>query len=302
MFTTHFSTKKITLAAALAFSVALSACGPGTGTRAAVAADADPAASFLELVAPGGVIVDPLPVDPLPTIAVTTTAVQPTLAIPTTAPSTTAPAAAGPTGLANPTVPGEPIDFGPEAGRPLTIVGVSIDDVLNFRIAPSPNAALVTSHPVTLTELDIYTLGEAWAAPSGVWWKVNVMGTEAWANQAYLAIRGGSVPIFDEVAQDLQILMAGSIEELALDVAATRATVEPLSRITIVTEPVITPLGDGGAVGHVFVDVLDLGDHLQKGERLSVEFDVVFDLDTPEPNDIAFIVLHGVEMIYLQAH
>ena len=80
------------------------------------------------------------------------------------------------------------------------------------------------------------------------------------------------------------------------------ATIEPASRITIVTDVVITPLGDGGGVGSVFVDVLDLGDDNKKGERLLVGVEVVFDLDTPEPDDIAFVVLHGVEMIYLQGH
>lgn len=291
---TKLTTKNLALAAALLVSITLTACGPHDAQRFVdqTPLNSDPVRGEVEPQEELSVATTTPPA----TVPVTTAVIAP---VPpsTTAPSTTS----GPTGFESPTVAGEPIADGPTAGQPLIIVGVHVDDVLNFRIAPSPNAAIATSYPVTLTELDIFALGEAWAAPTGVWLKVNVMGTEAWANQAFLASRGGSAPIFDEVAQELQILTAGSIEELALDVAATRATVEPASRITIVTEPFILPLGDGGGVGHVFVDVLDIGDPLQMGERLSVEFDVVFDLDTPEPNDIAFIVLHGVEMIYLQA-
>ncbi len=172
----------------------------------------------------------------------------------------TPPGPVGPTDWANPTVPGAPLDHGPELGRPLTIIGIGTGDVLDFRLAPSPTADIVASYPLTLTEFDMFALGEAWAAPSGVWWKVNVMGTVGWANQQHLGIRAGSAPIFDEVAEELQILMFGSIDELALDVAATRATAEPASRIVVITEPVVQPLGDGGGMGTVFVDVLDLGD------------------------------------------
>ncbi len=234
-------------------------------------------------------------------LAPTPSSPRPFVAVDGFAPTSPTPDPTGPTGLANPTVPGEPLDFGPNLGRPLTIVGVEVGDELNFRVAPSPDADIVASYPITLTEFDMYALGEAWAAPTGVWWKVNVMGHDAWANQKYLGVRGGSAPIFDEVAAELQILVFESIEQGALAAAETRATVEPASRVVAITEPEITPLGDGGGVGSMWFDVLDIGDHLQKGERLKVEFDVVFDEATPEPNDIAFVVLSGVEMTFIQA-
>ncbi len=206
----------------------------------------------------------------------------------------------GPTDLANPTVPGEPLDYGPEIGRPLTVVGVQYDDSLNFRIAPSPNATVVDTIPALAPEIDIYSLGEAWAAPSGVWWKVNVMGQEAWANQKYLAIRGGSAPIFDEVAAELQILMFEDLEDVALEVAATRASVEPESRVVLAQAPYMWDLTSATIV----VDVLDLGDIDLKGERLYIDVEVVFDEASGEPGaqDIAFVVLNGVEMTALWAH
>lgn len=307
------------LALLVALAIGTTACGSGVDREAALAAPVEPAAQpAMEhdtTAAPtdgdttetdetepdttddqddvepqerpdlsGGIdrIVAPVaPVDPLPPVDPATPAIG---------------------GFVSPTVPGEPIDFGPVEGRPLTIVGVELGDMLNFRVAPSPNADIVASYPITLTELDIATLGEAWAAPTGVWWKVNVMGQEAWANQAYLAIRGGSVDIFDQVGPELGVLMAPSLESLAIDVAETRASVDPVSRITIITEAEIQAIGDGGGIGTIFVDVLDIGDHLQKGERLRIDVEVIFDEDTPEPNDIAFVVLNGVESIYLQAH
>lgn len=211
----------------------------------------------------------------------------------------TSPGPSGPSDWATPTVAGAAIEHGPAVGRPLIIVGIAPDDVLDFRIAPSPTADIAVSYPLALTEFDMYALGEAWQAPSGIWWKVNVMGTDAWVRHEFIGVRGGSEPIFDTVASELQILMFGSIDELAMDVASTRG-IEG-SRIVVITEPVITALGDGGGNGHVFVDVLDVGDDVKLGERLRVEFSVVYNEDTPEPDDIGFVVLTGVEMILIQA-
>ncbi len=190
-------------------------------------------------------------------------------------------------------VAGEPLDFGPSAGTGLAIVGVAYDDTLNFRSEPSPGAEVLESFGPLSDDLDTSALGEAWAAPSGVWWKVNVAGTEAWANQAFLGGLGTTFNAFDEVAAEFGVLKFETVEAAALAVAETRASVDPESRIVFAGEPLAFEVG-----GFAIVDVLDLGDDALKGERIRVEVDIVFDADSGEEGaqDVAFVVLTNVEI------
>lgn len=191
-------------------------------------------------------------------------------------------------------VPGEPLDFGPQLGTPLAVVGVEYDDALNFRTEPSPSAAIVTSSPPLADDLDMSALGEAWNAPGGVWWKVNIVGQEAWANQKFLGTLGASVDFFDVVAEELGVLMFPDVESAALAVAETQATTEPESRIVFVGEP----LAFNGVGGFATVDVLDVGDDALKGLRLAIETELVYDEESGDEGaqDVAFVVLTGVEM------
>ncbi len=216
--------------------------------------------------------------------AVSTTAV-PTTAVPTTAAPTTA---GGDDGF-----PGEALDFGPAPGTGLAVVGVRFDDELNFREGPSPSAAIVTSFGPLHPDLDMAAVGEAWAAPSGVWWKVNVAGDEAWANQAFLGSLGSTVDAFDEVASELLILKFEDVEAAALAVAELRASTDPVSRVVFVGEP----LAFDGA-GFAIVDVLDLGDDSVKGERIRIDVEIAFDEESGEEGaqDIAFVVLTDVQI------
>lgn len=208
---------------------------------------------------------------------VTTTTVE--------APSTTTAAGEAPEG--------EPLDFGPSAGSGLAIVGVAFDDTLNFRAAPSPDAEMLESIAPLSDDLDMSALGEAWAAPSGVWWKVNVAGTEAWANQAFLGGLGATENRFDEVASELGVLMFEDVESAALAVAETRASEDPLSRIVFAGEPLAFETG-----GFAVVDVLDLGDDSVKGERIRIDVEIVFDEASGEEGaqDVAFVVLTDVQI------
>lgn len=190
-------------------------------------------------------------------------------------------------------VAGEPLDFGPTAGAGLAIVGVAYDDVLNFRSDPAPGAEILASYGPLSDDLDTFAMGEAWAAPSGVWWKVNVVGTESWANQAFLGGLGSSFNAFDEVAAELGILTFDSVETAALAVAEIRSSVEPQSRIVFSGEPLAFD-----AVGFAIVDVMDLGDDSVKGERIRVDVEVVFDEQSGDEGaqDVAFVVLTNVEI------
>lgn len=190
-------------------------------------------------------------------------------------------------------VAGEPLDFGPSAGTGLAIVGVAFDDTLNFRSEPSPGAEILQSFGPLSDDLDTSALGEAWAAPSGVWWKVSVAGTEAWANQAFLGSLGTTQVAFDEIAAEFGVLKFETVEAAALAVAALRASDDPESRIVFAGEPLAFEVG-----GFAIVDVLDLGDDSVKGERIRVDVDVVFDEASGEEGaqDVAFVVLTNVEI------
>ena len=189
--------------------------------------------------------------------------------------------------------PGEPLDFGPQPGTGLAIVGVAYDDELNFRDGPSTSADVITSFGPLNNDLDMAAVGESWAAPSGVWWKVNVDGDEAWANQSFLGSLGSTVNAFDDVGAELGVLKFENVEAAALAVAETRASTDPVSRIVFVGEPLAFD-----DVGFAVVDVLDLGDDSVKGERIRIDVEVVFDEASGEEGaqDIAFVVVNDVEI------
>ena len=188
---------------------------------------------------------------------------------------------------------GEALDFGPSPGTPLAIVGVAFDDTLNFRDSPAPDADVLASFGPLSGDLDTSALGEAWAAPSGVWWKVDVGGTEAWANQAFLGSLGTTSAAFDEIAAELVILKFETVEAAALAVAEVRSSDDPLSDIVFSGEPLLFETG-----GFAIVDVIGLGDDSIKGFRIRVEVETVFDEASGEEGaqDVAFVVLSDVEI------
>lgn len=192
---------------------------------------------------------------------------------------------------AEPVVPGEPLDFGPRAGTELTVVGVDFDDVLNFRAEPDPSSEILAI-AVPTADVEILALGEAWAAPTGVWWKVSIDGQEAWANQRFLGGSGAPADIFAVVAAELVTLEYESLEDASRAVAATRASTDPASRIVFATEP----LAFDAIGGFVTIDVLDIGDDSVKGERLRIEVEFVFDEDGDEgAQDLLGVIVTAVE-------
>lgn len=189
--------------------------------------------------------------------------------------------------------PGEPLDFGPPEGTGLAVVGVAYDDELNFRSGPAPDADIIEAFGPLSDDLDIAYLGESWAAPTGVWWKVMVAGSTVWANQAFLGALGTPQNAFDEVGAELGVLMFESVEAAALAVAETRASVDPESSIVFAGEPLAFEVG-----GFAIVDVIGLGDDSVKGERIRVDVEIVFDEESGEEGaqDVAFVVLTNVDI------
>lgn len=174
-------------------------------------------------------------------------------------------------------IAGEPLDFGPAVGTPLAVVGVAYDDTLNFRADPSPDADILQSHGPLADDLDTSALGSSWSAPSGVWWMVEVAGTEAWANQAFLGGLGATINAFDQLSAELEVFEYDTVEAAALAVAALRASEDPESDIVFAGEPLAFETG-----GFAIVDVMGLGDDSVKGERIRVDVATVFDEESGE--------------------
>ncbi|MFT7602406.1 MAG: hypothetical protein ACI8TP_005375 [Acidimicrobiales bacterium] len=168
---------------------------------------------------------------------------------------------------------GEALDFGPAAGTQLVVVGVDYDDVLNFRVDPDPSSVIVATAAPLAEDVVIIATGDASTVPGSTWWRVTINGEGAWANQKFLGAEGSADSVFAEVAADLDSLDFATAEGLVDAVAATRASAEPESRIVYAGEP----LGFDAIGGFAVADVLDLGDDSRKGERLRIEFELIYD-------------------------
>ena len=197
-----------------------------------------------------------------------TTAVTSTTNMPSSTTSTAIPA--GSTDAHE--IPGAALDYGPPAGASLDVVGVRHDDVLNFRVDPDPTSDVVASVAPIREGHIIIASGQAWIAPSGIWWKVTVNGEPAWANQSYLAGVGHGDDFFIDVAEALGVLRFETITDAAQAVAGTQASETPESRVVVVAAPVTYDSGAG-----MTIDVLDLGDDSLKGLRIWIEVEFIYD-------------------------
>jgi hypothetical protein len=155
-------------------------------------------------------------------------------------------------------LPGERIDMFPYAGDELIVVGVAADDTLNVRAAPGTDHAVVTE----LDPLDdgvVATGHNRSLGDEGIWSEVRVGGETGWASLRFLAFEGAT----DDVTTELGPLpTAGDMAALADVVAASFASTDPPSRVTIVDGP------SSGDLEEVVVDVLGLGDDSVAGVRL----------------------------------
>ncbi len=188
-------------------------------------------------------------------------------------------------------LPGEPYDFGPDAGTWLAVVGVDYADVLNVRDVPFGEiiATLDASNPyeglVILREApsdELLASFDRWTGaikasgrtrripqstwPDSVWAEIHVAGLRGWARAAFLA----PVGLTDDATAHLVDAMDGRTEAETLIALAQRvgnalASQSPGSRVVVVTRPILFE-----ALGEVTVDVLNLADDSLLGYRLAV--------------------------------
>ncbi len=227
--------------------------------------------------------------------ATTTTTRSPAVVAQTTipVPATTAPP---PTFSVPPTsepLPGTPAEFGPAAGTPLGVVGVSHDDFLNVRDVPNGNVVATLSLRIapgdpansklqvgdptaedsiaTLSLDGITATGRTRDLATSTWHEIQVGPVIGWASSKYLAPLTPGVRL-DMTAQVQSAVgstpTAATLTGLADMVAAAFASNEPASRIRVTAAPRAI---DG--LAEITVDVVGLADDSVRGYRLLISAD-----------------------------
>lgn len=158
---------------------------------------------------------------------------------------------------------GSPIDFGPQSGDVLAVVGVSYDDTLNLRAGPgSGQQILATIDP---TYAGLIAQGETWDTSEAFWIKVAYEGMLGWVHFGFVAYLGHTDDVTASVVADLDDYpVAATMEELGLLISGVFESSDPQSRIVMTVEPRL------GALAEVTYDVIGLGDDAVYGVRLHV--------------------------------
>lgn len=196
-----------------------------------------------------------------PSVTTTTTSAPPTSTTSTTTTIATT-TSLRPTTTLVIELPGEPIDFGPGAGEELIVIGVAFDDTLNVREIPGLGGPTIDRLPPTGGAVAV---GNTRLLTQSIWYEVDTGGIVGWANSRFLAYEGLTDDITAAIVSDLGgPVSAETMEDLAGDVAASRASTEPASDITITVGP------SEGDLVEITVDVVGLGDDAVAGERLHI--------------------------------
>ena len=224
----------------------------------------------------------------------TTTSSPPVVAQPTIL--TTATTAPPPTNSVPPTsapLPGTPAEFGPAAGAPLGVIGVSHDDFLNVRDVPNGSVVATLSLRIahgdpansklqvgdaaaeatvaTLSLDGITATGRTRDLATSTWHEIQAGPVIGWASSNYLAPLSPNVRL-DVTDQVLSAVgsapTAPTLTELANVVTAEFASDEPASRIRVTAPPRAI---DG--LAEITVDVIGLPDDSVRGYRLLISAD-----------------------------
>jgi hypothetical protein len=161
------------------------------------------------------------------------------------------------------------IDFFPQAGDVLSVVGVAHNDVLNVRAGPGIfNSIVDTLDPTGDTAAN----GIARDLGLAIWVEHNTGAEVGWSNSAYFAFAGGTDDATPEVVAVLgEVPTADSMEALGLIVAGSLASTEPVSVLVMTVAPSV------GDLAEVTYDVIGLGDDSIYGYRLHIFAEPVTD-------------------------
>ncbi len=184
--------------------------------------------------------------------------VPPTTRVSTaTTTTTTAPA-----GIST-TLPGDPLDFGPNSGDVLGVVAIAFDDVLNLRAGPGTDFDVLKKLAPRADR--VISNGRAQSLPNSIWYEVTAAGVTGWVSATYLAHFGATDDITAQVVTTLgETPRAATMEALGQIVADTYPDDERRLRVRMSGVPSV------GDLGEVIYDVVGFADDAVQGLRLHV--------------------------------
>ncbi|MEX2279744.1 MAG: SH3 domain-containing protein [Acidimicrobiia bacterium] len=181
----------------------------------------------------------------------------------TTTPTTTTTAPPETTTTTTTTLPGEPVDFGPQEGDELAVIGVAHDDVLNLRSAPGADQEIVAEIPNLYDGL--VALGSTRDLGDAFWIEVEYKGTTGWVHYSFVGYIGVTDDQTAAVVSELgESPVAETMLDIGLIVAETFASDEPQSDLVLTVAPTV------GDLGEVTFDVIGIGDDAVRGFRVHV--------------------------------
>lgn len=193
----------------------------------------------------------------------TTTEEPATTPVPSSTTSTQSPTSTTPD-TSTTSLAGAPIDFGPNEGDVLWVIGVAYDDVLNFRAGPGVDTAIVREIPPTYDNLS--AAGNTRQLPDSFWAEVEYEGARGWVNMIYVGYPG---PVDDLTANVIARLgehpTSSDMTDLADEVAGVFTQGEEPGSFVVQ----VTPVGEGD-LGEVTYDVIGLADDSIRGLRLHI--------------------------------
>ncbi|MDP9495522.1 MAG: hypothetical protein M3P87_09815 [Actinomycetota bacterium] len=200
-------------------------------------------------------------------VATTSSTTPPTTAVLDPATTTTTPATttttAAPTTTVSSGLPGDPIDFGPVAGDILAAIGVAHDDVLNLRLAPGADQAIVAEIPPLYSEL--VAMGATRQLAASMWIQVDYLGLIGWVNLRFIAYLGATNDVTAQIVSNLgETPVAESMLALGLIVAESILTEAPDATLVMSAAPTV------GDLGEVTYDIVGSGDDSVSGSRIHV--------------------------------
>ena len=207
---------------------------------------------------------------------------------PTTQPGTTTTAAEPTTTTTTPettmSLPGEPIEIGPQAGDLLAVIGVAHNDILNVRAAPGIDQPVIEE--LDPLSVDVLALGNTRALSRSFWIEIEANGVTGWANASFLGYIGQTTDVTAAVVEELgELPWAPTMEDLGMVVYGSLGVDGPPSGIIVSVAPTY------GDLAEATFDVIGIQDDAVRGFRVHV-------FATPDEDGEGF-VLKSVEQTVL---
>jgi len=181
----------------------------------------------------------------------------------TTVPAQTTTTLSPQTTTTQPGLPGEPMDFGPQEGDRLMVIGVEWNDVLNLRELPGASQEIVSGIPPT--DMSVFAHGLTRQVGTSIWIEVEHQNFQGWVNYRFVGYEGQTIDATSAYVAEVGALpVEETMLDLAMLIAESFVSEEPASTVTVTEAPTV------GDLGEITIDVIGLGDDAILGFRLHI--------------------------------